>query len=90
MPHQRKRRLELGVSLAKPWKYMGGDTHKVYDAVSGRNIPTYILVAVLLCSLYGYAEDFSDMKSNHWIEAYTHTYSCFGSVARILHLHQGA
>ena len=47
-----------------------GDTLKVYDAASCYDIPAYIFVAVLPCSLYGYAEAFPDMKSNHWIEAH--------------------
>ncbi|MCM1494495.1 MAG: hypothetical protein NC089_01690 [Bacteroides sp.] len=46
-----------------------GDTLKVYGAASGSDIPAYIFVAVLPCSLYGYAESFPDMKSNNWIEA---------------------
>ena len=36
-----------------------GDTLKVYDAASCCEIPAYIFVAVLPCSLYGYAEAFS-------------------------------
>lgn len=61
-----------------------GDTLKVYDAASCCDIPAYIFVAVLPCSLYGYAEAFPDMKSNHWIEAHIHAYSFFGGVTRIL------
>ena len=55
-----------------------GDTLKVYDATSCCDIPAYIFVAVLPCSLYGYAEAFPDMKSNHSIEAHIHAYSFFG------------
>ena len=61
-----------------------GDTLKVYDAASSSDISAYIFVAVLPCSLYGYAEAFPDMKSNHWIEAHIHAYSFFGGVTRIL------
>ena len=61
-----------------------GDTLKVYDVASCCDIPAYIFVAVLPCSLYGYAEAFPDMKSNHWIEAHIHAYSFFGGVTRIL------
>jgi len=61
-----------------------GDTLKVYDAASCSDIPAYIFVAVLPCSLYGYAEAFPDMKSNHWIEAHIHAYLFFGGVTRIL------
>ena len=61
-----------------------GDTLKVYDSANCCEIPAYIFVAVLPCSLYGYAEAFPDMKSNHWIEAHVHAYSFFGGVTRIL------
>ena len=60
------------------------DTLKVYDAASGSDIPAYIFVAVLPCSLYSYAEAFSDMKSNHWIAVHIHAYSFFDVVTRIL------
>ena len=61
-----------------------GDTLKVYDSANCCEIPAYIFVAVLPCSLYGYAEAFPYMKSNHWIEAHVHAYSFFGGVTRIL------
>lgn len=61
-----------------------GDTLKVYDSANCCEIPAYIFVAVLPCSLYGYAEAFPDMKSNHWIEAHVDAYSFFGGVTRIL------
>ena len=61
-----------------------GDTLKVYDSANCCEISAYIFVAVLPCSLYGYAEAFPDMKSNHWIEAHVHAYSFFGGVTRIL------
>ena len=61
-----------------------GDTLKVYDSANCCEIPAYIFVAVLPCSLYGYAEAFPDMKSNHWIEAHVHACSFFGGVTRIL------
>ena len=61
-----------------------GDTLKVYDSANCCEIPAYIFVAVLPCSLYGYTEAFPDMKSNHWIEAHVHAYSFFGGVTRIL------
>ena len=61
-----------------------GDTLKVYVSDNCCEIPAYIFVAVLPCSLYGYAEAFPDMKSNHWIEAHVHAYSFFGGVTRIL------
>lgn len=61
-----------------------GDTIPVYDAAAGCEIPAYIFVSCLPCSLYGYAEAFPDMKSNHWIEAHVHAYSFYGGVARIL------
>ena len=61
-----------------------GDTLKVDDSANCCEISAYIFVAVLPCSLYGYAEAFPDMKSNHWIEAHVHAYSFFGGVTRIL------
>lgn len=56
----------------------------MYDSANCCEIPAYIFVAVLPCSLYGYTEAFPDMKSNHWIEAHVHAYSFFGGVTRIL------
>lgn len=61
-----------------------GDTLTVYDPTSGNAIPAYVFVACLPCSLYGYAEAFPNMRSNHWIEAHVHAYSYFGGVTRIL------
>ncbi len=61
-----------------------GDTIPVYDVAVGCEIPAYIFVSCLPCSLYGYAEAFPDMKSNHWIEAHIHAYSFYGGVTRIL------
>ena len=61
-----------------------GDTLKVYDAEACSDVPAYVFVAVLPCSMYGYAEAFPDMKSNHWIEAHVHAYEYFGGVTRIL------
>ena len=82
---KRKQPCESNVNREKPWKVDWiGDTLKVYDAASCCEIPAYIFVAVLPCSLYGYAEAFPDMKSNHWIEAHVHAYSFFGGVTRIL------
>lgn len=61
-----------------------GDTLTVTDPVTGEASPAYIFVAVLPCSMYGYAEAFPDMKSRNWIEAHIHAYSFFGGVTRIL------
>ena len=61
-----------------------GDTLKVYDSANCCEIPAYIFVAVVPCSMYGYAEAFTDMKSYDWIEAHVHAYSFFGGVTRIL------
>lgn len=61
-----------------------GDSLKVYDIAAGMEVKAYIFVACLPCSMYGYAEAFPDMKSNHWIAAHVHAYSCFGGVTRIL------
>lgn len=61
-----------------------GDTLQVCDVAAGCDVTAYVFVACLPCSLYGYAEAFPDMKSNHWIEAHIHAYSFFGGVTRIL------
>lgn len=61
-----------------------GDTLKVYDVAGGMEVNAYVFVACLPCSMYGYAEAFPDMKSNHWITAHIHAYSHFGGVTRIL------
>ena len=61
-----------------------GDTIPVYNVATGCEIPAYIFVSCLPCSLYGYAEAFPDMKSSHWIEAHTYAYSFYGGVTRIL------
>jgi transposase len=61
-----------------------GDTLKVFDVAAGTELNAYVFVACLPCSMYGYAEAFPDMKSNHWITAHVHAYSHFGGVTRIL------
>ena len=61
-----------------------GDTLTVFDVAAGGEIKAYVFVACLPCSMYGYAEAFSDMKSNHWITAHVHAYTHFGGVTRIL------
>lgn len=61
-----------------------GDTLKVFDVAAGEEIKAYVYVACLPCSMFGYAEAFPDMKSNHWITAHIHAYAHFGGVTRIL------
>lgn len=61
-----------------------GDTLSVFDTAAGCEVKAYIFVACLPCSMYGYAEAFPDMKSNHWITAHIHTYAHLGGVTRIL------
>lgn len=61
-----------------------GNTLSVTNNITGEFMKAYIFVASLPCSLYGYAEAFPDMKSNHWIEAHIHAYQYFGGVTRIL------
>ena len=61
-----------------------GDTLFIHDRALGKDIPAYIFVACLPCSMYGYAEAFPDMRSNHWIEAHIHAYSFYEGVTRIL------
>lgn len=61
-----------------------GDTLKVFDVAVGEEIKAYVYVTCLPCSMFGYAEAFPDMKSNHWITAHIHAYAHFGGVTRIL------
>ena len=61
-----------------------GDTLTVHDQALGRDIPAYVFVACLPCSMYGYAEAFPDRKANHWIEAHIHAYTFYEGVTRIL------
>ena len=42
-----------------------GDTLKVFDVAAGAELNAYVFAACLPCSMYGYAEAFPDMKSNH-------------------------
>ncbi len=61
-----------------------GKTLFVYDDTTGEQIPAYIFVASLPCSLYSYAEAFPSMATEHWINAHIHAYRFFGGVTRIL------
>jgi transposase len=61
-----------------------GNTLHITNNITGDSMKAYVFVASLPCSLYGYAEAFPDMKSNHWIEAHIHAYQYFGGVTRIL------
>jgi len=70
-----------GEKLEVDW---AGNALYVTDNISGEPMKAYLFVASLPCSLYGYAEAFPDMKSNHWIEAHIHAYQYFGGVTRIL------
>lgn len=49
---------KLGETIEFEWV---GNPLKVYDGASCNNIPAYIFVTVLPCSLYEYAESLSDM-----------------------------
>lgn len=42
-----------------------GDVLTVCDIASGSDVPTYVFVAMLPCSLYGCVEAFPDMKPNY-------------------------
>jgi len=61
-----------------------GKTLFVYDEITGEQIPAYVFVASLPCSLYSYAEAFPSMVMEHWINAHIHAYQFFGGVTRIL------
>ena len=61
-----------------------GKTLSVANNITGEPMKAYVFVASLPCSLYGYAEAFPDMKSNHWIKAHINAYQYFGGVTCIL------
>lgn len=61
-----------------------GDTIPVMDVALGVEVPAYVFVATLNCSMYSYVEAFPDMKSHNWIEAHVHAYNFFGGSTRIL------
>jgi transposase len=61
-----------------------GDTIPVMDVALGVEVPAYVFVATLSCSMYSYVEAFPDMKSHNWIEAHVHAYNFFGGSTRIL------
>jgi transposase len=61
-----------------------GTTLFITDNITGELIPAYIFVATLSCSQYSYAEAFSSMKTEEWINAHIHAYQFFQGVTRIL------
>lgn len=61
-----------------------GKTLSVYDQITGIQMPAYVFVATLPCSLYSYAEAFPSMVAEHWINAHIHAYTYFGGVTRIV------
>ena len=56
----------------------------IFDVAAGCEVKAYVFEACLPCSMYGFAEAFLDMKSNHCITTHVHAYSHFGNVMRIL------
>jgi transposase len=64
------------------------NTLSVYDEITGDAIPAYVFVASLSCSLYGYAEAFSNMKTASWINKYLGTGTKYSSLEDIHHLQQ--
>ncbi|KAA8675279.1 IS21 family transposase [Clostridium sp. HV4-5-A1G] len=61
-----------------------GNSLRIYDSVTGEEIPAYLFVAVLPCSCYAYVEAFLDHGTENWILAHIHAYQYFGGVTRIL------
>lgn len=50
----------------------------------GKEKAAYVFVAVLPASSYLYAEPFTDMKLESWIDAHVHAFEFFGGVPRLL------
>lgn len=61
-----------------------GDTLPVYDPVTGEQSPAHLVVAVLPCSYYTYAEACEDMKTENWLNCHVHAFNYYGGVTRLL------
>ncbi len=55
-----------------------------YDGDDARERTCYLFVATLPFSMYCYAEAFTDMKQEAWINAHVHMYSFLGGCTRLL------
>lgn len=61
-----------------------GQTAAIIDDETGEVIDTYVFVAVLPYSGYGYVEAFLNQTQHSWIAAHVNAYEYFGGVTRIL------
>ena len=61
-----------------------GDTYKVMDAFSGKEVTAYLFVATLPYSMYTYVEACPDMKSDTFINAHIHAFEYFQGTAALL------
>ena len=70
-----------GDKLMVDW---AGTKLEVHDRYGGSPEVCYLFVATLPFSMYCYAEAFSSMKQEDWINAHIHMYAFFGGSTRIL------
>ena len=70
-----------GDKLMVDW---AGTKLSVYDRYSEEVQTCYLFVAVLPFSMYCYAEAFSTMKQEDWINAHIHLYTFLGGSSRLL------
>ena len=61
-----------------------GTKFSYYDADEAKEQTCYLFVATLPFSMYCYAEAFTDMKQESWINAHVHMYSYLGGSTRLL------
>lgn len=61
-----------------------GQTARLKDNITGKDVRVYIFVATLPYSGFSYVEGFLDMKQDSWIAAHVHAYNYFGGITRIL------
>jgi len=61
-----------------------GDPLHMIDSITGEQIPVYLFVATLPCSLYSYAEACQGMATEYWINAHINSFKFFGGSTRIL------
>lgn len=70
-----------GDKLMVDW---AGDKFYYYDSDDDKDQPCHLFVATLPFSMLCYAEAFTDMKQEAWINAHVHMYAYFGGSTRLL------
>ena len=70
-----------GDKLMVDW---AGDKFYYYDSEDDKEQPCYLFVATLPFSMLCYAEAFTNMKQEAWINAHVHMYAYFGGSTRLL------